>query len=87
MAIDVWKIGQETKAVIATDYGETTVEKGTPLANTQVKGGFFRKLLGTTGKGKKRVGEKAVKTGNELLDKVKNSTNIQEDIDKTIDNK
>ena len=56
------------KEGIATDYGETTVEKGTPLANTEVKGGFFRKLFGTTGKDKKEAGEKAVKIGNELLD-------------------
>ena len=38
---------------IATDFGKTTVEKGTPLAND-----------------KNEIGEKAVKTGNELLDKV-----------------
>lgn len=73
-----------SKEKIATDYGETTVEKGTPLAETKVKGGFFRKLFGTTGKHKKEVGERAVKTGNELLDKVSDSSKIEEKIDKKV---
>ena len=70
-----------SKISIANDYGETTVDKGTPLAETKVKGGFFRKLFGSTGKSKKQVGENAVRTGNELLDKVADSVELNNDID------
>ena len=76
-----------SKEKVAMDYGETTVEKGTPLAMTEVKGGFFRKLFGTTGKHKKEVGEKAVQTGNELLDKVADTIDVDNDIDKKLNSK
>ena len=82
---DERKSNARTKEKIATEYGELTVEKGTPLAETRVKGGFFRKLFGTTGKNKHDIGVKAVKTGNELLDKVGESSEVQEDIDKKIE--
>lgn len=72
----------KSKAAIAKDYGETTIEKGTPLAETKVSHGFFKKLFGCTGKGKKEAGEKAVKAGNELLDKVNISNEIDSDINK-----
>ena len=75
-----------SKEKIATEYGETSVDKGTPLAQTKVKGGFFRKLLGTTGKNKKRAGERAVNAGNELLNKINDSNKVQEDIDKKVKN-
>ena len=78
------KTEYRSKEKIATEYGETTVEKGMPLARTKVKGGFFRKLFGTTGKHKKQVGEKAVLTGNNLLDKVAESSKAQEKIDTKI---
>ena len=65
-----------TKVKIAENYANKTIEKGTPLAETEVKGGFFRKLFGTTGKDKKEAGEKAVKVGNELLDNVSESKDI-----------
>ena len=71
----------KTKTDIALDYGEVTVEKGTPLAETEVKGGFFRKLFGTTGEGKKRIGEEAVAAGNNLLDKANESVGIEKNID------
>lgn len=70
----------ESKVKVAEDYGKVTVEKGTPLAETKVKGGFFRKLFGTTGKDKKEAGERAVEAGNNLLDKV----NTTKEIEKTI---
>ena len=70
----------ESKVKVAEDYGKVTVEKGTPLAETKVKGGFFRKLFGTTGKDKKETGERAVEAGNDLLDKV----NTTKEIEKTI---
>ncbi len=73
-----------SKAKIATDYGKTAVEKGKPLAETEVKGGFFRKLFGSTGKSKKAAGEKAVSVGTNLLNKVKESSGIQDDIDKKL---
>jgi len=78
---DELKFENRSKEKIATEYGETTVEKGTPLANTEVKGGFFRKLFGSTGKHKKEVGEKAVQVGNNLLSKVSESVQIQNEID------
>lgn len=70
----------KNKAKIAEDYGETTIEKGTPLAETKVSHGFFKKLFGTTGKNKKEAGERAVEAGNALLDKVNESEPIEADI-------
>lgn len=67
----------EAKVAVAKDYGETTIEKGQPLADTKVKNGFFRKLFGTTGKDKKEAGEKAVKAGNTLLEKVEEAGNLE----------
>lgn len=74
----------ESKVKVAEDYGKVTVEKGTPLAETKVKGGFFRKLLGKTGRDKKRTGERAVKVGNELVDKVNDSKTVEKTIKKGI---
>jgi len=73
-----------SKEKIATEYGNKTVEKGQPLADTKVSHGFFKKLFGATGKHKKEVGEKAVQTGNNLLDKVEESIDIQDKIDKKV---
>lgn len=74
----------ESKVKVAEDYGKVTVEKGTPLAETKVKGGFFRKLFGTTGKNKKEAGENAVEAGNTLLDKVNDSKTVEKTIKKGI---
>ena len=72
----------KSKTAIAKNYGETTVEKGTPLAETKVSHGFFKKLFGCTGKNKKEAGEKAVEAGNNLLDKVDISNELDSDINK-----
>ena len=73
-----------TKEVIAQDYGETTLEKGTELAGTEVKGGFFRKLFGRTKslRKKKEAGEVAVKVADELLSKLDDSRAIDKEITK-----
>ena len=76
-----------SKVNIAKNFGEITVEKGTPLAETEVKGGFFRKLFGTTGIDKKEAGENAVKVGNELLDNVAESNNVDADFKSKLKNK
>lgn len=70
----------QSKVAIAKDYGETTVEKGQPLADTKVKNGFFRRLFGTTGKNKKEAGEKAVEAGNTLLSKVDEANSFEKQI-------
>ena len=69
----------QSKKEKAIDYGNTTIEKGTPLANTEVKNGFFRRLFGTTGKDKKRAGEEAVTAGNNLLKKVDHAVEIEKE--------
>ena len=72
----------KSKQAIAKDYGETTVEKGTPLANTEVKTkSFWRSIFGGTGEGRKKAGDAAVKAGEELLNKV----GISEEIDKKVE--
>lgn len=73
---------QKSKVAVAKNYGEVTLEKGKPLADTKVSHGFFKKLFGSTGKNKKVVGEKAVEAGNNLLDKVSESTDINAKIEK-----
>ena len=72
---------QKSKISIAKNYGEVTVEKGTPLSETHVSSGFFKKLFGCTGADKKEAGDKAVEAGNNLLDKVGQSLDINEQID------
>lgn len=61
-----------SKAEIATDYGETAIEKGTPLANTKDKRkSFWRKLSGSWNKAATRkAGNDAIDAGNNLLEKV-----------------
>ena len=73
---------QKSKIAVAKNYGEVTVEKGTPLSETEVSSGFFKKLFGCTGKSKKEAGEEAVEAGNNLLDKVTKSNDINDEIDK-----
>lgn len=69
----------KSKEKIATEYAETTIEKGQPLADTVVqRASFWRKLTGKTKrqKAKKELGENAVKTGNALLEQVQISTEL-----------
>ncbi len=62
-----------TKEKMAKNFGEFLIEKGTPLAETEVSSGFFKKLFGNTGADKKEAGDNALKAGNVLLGKVRNS--------------
>ena len=73
-----------SKANIATDYGNTTVEKGTPLANTKDKRKtFWRKLFGSWNKSAEReAGKKAVEAGNNLLDQVETVKASEKEITK-----
>lgn len=73
-----------SKEKIATDYGETAVEKGQPLAETKDKRkSFWRKLTGSWDKSATReAGQKAVDSGNNLLEKVGISAEIDNEINK-----
>lgn len=73
-----------SKADVATDYGNTAVEKGTPLANTQDKRkSFWRKLSGSWDKSAEReAGKKAVDAGNNLLDQVETVKTSEKEITK-----
>ena len=72
----------KTKTAIATDYGETTIEKGESLTQVQdKKKTFWRRLFKTWDKsGTRGFGEKMIDAGEELLDKV----NTAEDANKKI---
>ena len=74
--------GHRSKAEIATDYGETAVEKGTPLAETQDKRkSFWRKTFGGWNQSAKReAGKAAVEAGNNLLEQVATATDIEDKI-------
>lgn len=73
----------KSKEAAAKDYGTTTVQKGQPLADTELKTkSFWRSIFGGTGREKKAAGEFAVKAGTELLDKVNESTVIDKEIEK-----
>ena len=72
----------KSKVAIAKNYGEVTIEKGTPLAETEVSSGFFKKLFGCTGQDEKDAGDAAVKAGTELLEKVDISDELNNQIDK-----
>ena len=73
-----------SKADAATDYGNTAVEKGTPLANTKDKRkSFWRKLSGSWNKSAEReAGKKAVEAGNNLLDQVETVKASEKEITK-----
>lgn len=72
----------KTKAEIATDYGETSIEKGKSLTQVQdKKKSFWRRLFKTWDKsGTRNFGNKMIDVGEELLNKVK----ITEDTNKKI---
>lgn len=73
-----------SKAEIATDYGNTAIEKGTPLANTKDKRkSFWRKLSGSWNQAAKReAGNKAIEAGNGLLNQVETVKNSEKEITK-----
>lgn len=72
------------KAEIATDYGETALEKGEPLANMQDKRkSFWRKAFGGWDKSQEReAGNKLMDAGNTLLEQVQTSSDIEKAISK-----
>lgn len=73
---------QKSKAEIATDYGETTIEKGKPLAETKDKRkSFWRKLFGTWDKSHIReLGNNMIDSGENLLEKVDTSVKLDNEI-------
>ncbi len=74
------KSSYKAKIQIASDYGRKTVEIGKPLSETEVKNTWWKRLWGKTGKDKKEAGEKALKVGNTLLEKVDDSENLNSKI-------
>lgn len=70
-------LGDNSKIKIATDYGETALEKGQPLAETEdLTKSFWRKLSGSWDKsGVRKAGNDLIDAGNNLLDKVSTTTN------------
>lgn len=77
------------KADIATDYGQTALEKGEPLANMQDKRkSFWRKTFGGWNKAAEReAGKKLVDAGNTLLEQVQTSSDIEKEINKKVPKK
>lgn len=74
--------GHRSKAEIATDYGNTAVEKGTPLSEMKDKRkSFWRKTFGGWNKSAEReAGKKAVEAGNNLLEQVSTASDIEDKI-------
>lgn len=68
------------RVAAATDFGETAVKKGEPLSKTQDKRkSFWRKIFGGWNmKDYRKAGEKLLKSGNNLLDKVDESKSLNE---------
>lgn len=75
---------RRTKSEIATDYGETAIEKGQPLSETKDKGkSFWRKLSGSWNKQAERdAGKNLLESGNNLLEQVDTSAEIDNEITK-----
>lgn len=75
---------RKTKSEIATDYGETAIEKGQPLSETKDKRkSFWRKLSGSWNKQAERdAGKKLLEAGNNLLEQVNTSAEIDNEIAK-----
>ena len=78
-----------SKKSIAMDYGNTAIEKGTPLANTQDKRrSFWRRLSGSWDKSATReAGKLAVDAGNNLIEQVESSVEIEKEIKLKAQNK
>lgn len=74
--------GHRSKAEIATDYGNTAVEKGTPLSEMKdKKKTFWRKVFGGWNKSAERkAGKAAVEAGNNLLEQVSTASDIEDKI-------
>ena len=74
--------GHRSKSEIATDYGNTAVEKGTPLSEMKDKRkSFWRKTFGGWNKSAERkAGKKAVEAGNNLLEQVNTASDIEDKI-------
>ena len=74
--------GHRSKAKIATDYGETAIEKGTPLSETKDKRkSFWRKVFGGWDKSAERkAGNDAIDAGNELLEQVATASDVEDKI-------
>ena len=77
-------IGYDKKVSIATDYGETAIEKGEPLSKTKDKRkSFWRKIFGGWDQSAKReAGTAALEAGNRLLGDVADSKALYENITK-----
>ncbi len=75
---------RKSKAEIATNYGETAVDKGQPLSETKdKKKSFWRKLFGGWNKQAERdAGKKLLEAGSGLLEQVQNSSDIDNEIAK-----
>ncbi len=75
---------RKSKAEIATDYGETALEKGQPLSETKDKRkSFWRKAFGGWNKQAERdAGNKLLEAGNGLLEQVSISSNLDKEIEK-----
>lgn len=75
---------RKAKSEIATNYGETAIEKGQPLSETKdKKKSFWRKVFGGWNKQAERdAGKKLVEAGNGLLEQVNTSSEIDNEIAK-----
>ena len=73
-----------SKAEIATDYANKAIEKGQPLSEMQDKRkSFWRKAFGGWDKSAEReAGKAAVNAGNNLLEQVETSQDIEKEISK-----
>lgn len=84
---DIQNTEFRTKTEIATDFAETTIEKGEALTQVQDKHkSFWRKLFNTWDNSKTReFGQNLINTGNNLLEKVSSSNDIEQKL-KEIEN-
>lgn len=75
---------RKSKAKIATNYGETAVEKGQPLSETKdKKKTLWRRIAGSWNKQAERdAGKKLLEAGNGLLEQVQTSSDIDSKIAK-----
>lgn len=80
----VQEADRKSKSEIATDYGETALEKGKPLSETKDKRkSFWRKTFGGWNKQAERdAGNRLLDAGNELLEQVSTSSNLDKEIAK-----
>lgn len=81
---DAQEADRKSKSKIATDYGETALEKGQPLSETKDKRkSFWRKIFGGWNKQAERdAGNRLLEAGNGLLEQVSTSSNLDKEIAK-----